>query len=1675
MTKRKIDLGVSQQASLGGSFLFNKRVFLVLLIGIAVMGALAAGFHRDAAFAASTSNETEGNATNPSDGAPRGIDPRAKHEDVRRPYVTAANGVAMLIDENMGGTNFLPLKTSLPAFKAFDISFDRKTLLYSPLKEGRPSGVLLLEDLDTGVGKRVTSQIVMSASMSPVDQGKIAYTLASEHGFGLGIADMETGSDTVIVERNVFAELVEWDQDGQSVRYFTTTPVESLKLRPTFDGRDFSGYENGQENDSTLFTASHDEHETVLTPQVFNLETRLTKYPDSETPAGFPKVGRNSRVPLEFRPEDVDKNGTSTARAFSIRSADGSHVVSGSDLVATGKITVKNTATGQTTVLGPVALSKVLNNGLLIKRFEPSKTITEYVDWNGNITELATVVVDYNLPMANSTMVQGGDGYSSPGNCNITAHSENMAYAYDFRNNTVGAHALAVADGLVVFTSASMTCNFTQPGCADYSATGCPGFYLGNQVIIQHADGAYSVFSHLQTNSIQVGVGTNACQGQYVARQGHTGSVTGTFNGCGDHLHFQRQLTPDMAGQSVPVTFSDVASQPLSCGSAYNTSSTEITHNIGTSSASFAIAGGNGSVSVTSNGCRWDAISQSSWITITSPSGGSGSGAGSVSYTVSNNSAGGARTGTMLIGGRTFTVTQSGGGVTNAAPVVNAGADQTVTVVNGAVLSGTVSDDNLPAPPSVTSTWSKVSGPGSVSFANVNNPSTTATFSIAGIYTLRLTANDGARSASDDVRIVVNISGGGGILAATQTVPNSAVDLTSEGTADWVHWGFTDDTSVDRKSGITPQISNFTRLGSINTLRSSSNGVPTVTYNWTNGTPNAGSQSSTSTVYVYGVGNGFEFTLPADTFQRTFKLYVGVWRVTGRLEAEISDGSSSPVIDNSLSTVYPNGGLNGMYTITYAATSPGQTLKVRWFIESNTYPVGNINIQSATLTGGVPTPTATATATPGAGTLSGSRATIPTNVNLSTEGTADWAHWGLTTPSTFNHKSGVTQQISNLTAIGNGSIERYTNNSNLYSWTGGTPTASTTNTATGDYVIGLNNGFQITAPASTTTRTLKVYVGLYTAGGKLEARLSDSSAPVYVDTSLSNSSSTTNAVYTLTYKAASANQTLTVKWTVNTSFTQWGNVTLQAATLVVNTGTPTNTPTNTATATATATFTPTPTNTATFTPTRTNTATPTATSTFTPTPTATNTFTPTRTNTATPTATNTFTPTPTATNTFTPTPTATSTFTPTATATNTFTPTATATSTFTPTATATNTFTPTPTATETFTPTATSTATATETGTFTPTPTATETFTPTPTATETFTPTSTATATETGTFTPTATATETFTPTPTYTVTDTPTPTATETFTPTATATETFTPTPTATETFTPTLTATATETATFTPTGTATETFTPTPTATETFTPTPTATETFTPTATSTNTFTPTATATNTFTPTPTATSTFTPTATSTMTATATATVTATFTPTATATATATPSGSLSVSRAAMPTNISLSTEGTVDWAHWGLSTPTTFNHKRNVTQQISNYAVLGTGAIQRYTNNPNFYSWTAGTPTTSATNTPTGVYVIGQNNGFQITVPAGTTARTLKMYVGLWAAGGKFEASLSDGSAPVYLDTTLLNSTDTSNAVYTLNFKSASAGQILTIKWTVSSIFNAWSNVTLQGATLQ
>ncbi|HST41327.1 MAG TPA: hypothetical protein VLK58_17550, partial [Conexibacter sp.] len=170
-------------------------------------------------------------------------------------------------------------------------------------------------------------------------------------------------------------------------------------------------------------------------------------------------------------------------------------------------------------------------------------------------------------------------------------------------------------------------------------------------------------------------------------------------------------------------------------------------------------------------------------------------------------------------------------------------------------------------------------------------------------------------------------------------------------------------------------------------------------------------------------------------------------------------------------------------------------------------------------------------------------------VDLTATGTADWAHWGTSSATSFDHKSGA-GLISDRTAVGSGTITRYANNAIGYSWSGGTPTASATASTTGIYVTGVGNGFRFTVPADTTARRLLVHVGAWEARGRLVATLSDGSASSYTSTSLSaGSGSSANGTFALAYRAARAGQTLTVTWTVDSTVTSNGNVTLQSAAL----------------------------------------------------------------------------------------------------------------------------------------------------------------------------------------------------------------------------------------------------------------------------------------------------------------------------------------------------------------------------------------------------------------------------------------------------------------------------------------------------------------------------------------------
>jgi hypothetical protein len=159
------------------------------------------------------------------------------------------------------------------------------------------------------------------------------------------------------------------------------------------------------------------------------------------------------------------------------------------------------------------------------------------------------------------------------------------------------------------------------------------------------------------------------------------------------------------------------------------------TYTVSPTSQNIAAAANTGSATIsTQSVCAWTAVSNASWITITS--GSSGTGNGTTNYAIAANAASTQRTGTLTIAGTTVTVTQGGVPCTYGVspmsqnlPSTAGGGSETVTAPAGC--AWTASDN---------ATWisllpSKGSGNGNVTFsvtANTAFTERTGIMTIAG-------------------------------------------------------------------------------------------------------------------------------------------------------------------------------------------------------------------------------------------------------------------------------------------------------------------------------------------------------------------------------------------------------------------------------------------------------------------------------------------------------------------------------------------------------------------------------------------------------------------------------------------------------------------------------------------------------------------------------------------------------------------------------------------------------------------------------------------------------------------------------------------------------------------------------------------------------------------------------
>ena len=219
-------------------------------------------------------------------------------------------------------------------------------------------------------------------------------------------------------------------------------------------------------------------------------------------------------------------------------------------------------------------------------------------------------------------------------------------------------------------------------------------------------------------------------------------------------------------------------------------------------------------------------------------------------------------------------------------------------------------------------------------------------YEVPGVYNVSLTvAGPGGTVTSTRigyVTVVPAAAAGGGMLAGTLTPMPASVDLTPVGTIDWVQWP-----GNVRKAGVPPRISGPTLVGRGAVAIP---GPGPATLRWNDGTPVAAG-SANEAVSVSGTGRGFKVTVPADQTPRKLTLFVGATNANGRLVARLSDNSASEFVNVPVRKVGSH--WSGVYTLTYRAASPGQTLEVTWTqargVASPGKAVPGVSIQGAAL------------------------------------------------------------------------------------------------------------------------------------------------------------------------------------------------------------------------------------------------------------------------------------------------------------------------------------------------------------------------------------------------------------------------------------------------------------------------------------------------------------------------------------------------------------------------------------------------------------------------------------------------------------------------------------------------------------------------------------------------------
>ena len=261
----------------------------------------------------------------------------------------------------------------------------------------------------------------------------------------------------------------------------------------------------------------------------------------------------------------------------------------------------------------------------------------------------------------------------------------------------------------------------------------------------------------------------------------------------------------------------------------------------------------------TGAGCAWTATTEASWITITSPPNGAGTGTANVQLSIPANP-GPPRSGTVVVGGQTFTLGQDGGcsfTLTPASETVPATGGGSTIAVNGPAGCAWTASANVdwlsitsPPPPAGGS------GPGNVTYAAAANSGAprTGTLTIAG-QTFTVTQASGCTFTVAPDTVTSPAAGGG----PTRIDVTGAVDCqwTASSPVQWI--------TVAPSGGSGTGVVDLTVAANTGPARSSPISIAgrTVTVNQESGCKYSITPTSVTVPATGGSGTGFAVTAGA--------------------------------------------------------------------------------------------------------------------------------------------------------------------------------------------------------------------------------------------------------------------------------------------------------------------------------------------------------------------------------------------------------------------------------------------------------------------------------------------------------------------------------------------------------------------------------------------------------------------------------------------------------------------------------------------------------------------------------------------------------------------------------------------------------------------------------------------